>query len=243
MNTSAGWLQPMLKQGALAGRAEPQAGQVEERVLWDLEEFAEEQIRCLVRQVFFPGWPEPARQVVFTAVDRSTDISAICMQVAGALEMQTQGTVCVVEADRKVPGLVNGFVGTPSDPISVQEKSDPLRKSSRQISRRLWVVPLETFPGEIETGLSADWLQGRLDQLRLDFDYTLVHAPAAGVSSEAALLGHLSDGVILVLEASSTRRLAAQRVQTMLQAADARLLGIVLSERTFPIPQRIYRRL
>jgi hypothetical protein len=29
----------------------------------------------------------------------------------------------------------------------------------------------------------------------------------------------------------------------LLQAANARLLGTVLSERTFPIPERIYRKL
>jgi hypothetical protein len=34
---------------------------------WDAGHFAEEQIQKLVRQVFFPGWPKPARHVVFTA--------------------------------------------------------------------------------------------------------------------------------------------------------------------------------
>jgi len=57
------------------------------------------------------------------------------------------------------------------------------------------------------------------------------------------LLGYLSDGVILVLEANSTRRAAAQRAVQVLHATNARLLGSVLSGRTFPIPEEIYRRL
>jgi Mrp family chromosome partitioning ATPase len=104
-------------------------------------------------------------------------------------------------------------------------------------------MPMEVFLGEQPEGRSAAWLRGRLEQLRLDFDYTLLHAPAAGWSSEAALLGNMCDGVILVIEAGSTRRLVAQKVKAMLQAANARLLGTVLTERTFPIPEGIYRKL
>ena len=78
----------------------------------------------------------------------------------------------------------------------------------------------------------------------LEFDYTIVHGPPAALCSDAALLGYLSDGVVLVLEAGKTRRATAQRTVQMLQATQcARLLGAVLSNRKFPIPDGIYRRL
>jgi Mrp family chromosome partitioning ATPase len=96
---------------------------------------------------------------------------------------------------------------------------------------------------ENEAGLSVEWLPGRLRELRLEFDYTILHGPPAALCSDATLLGYLSDGVVLVLEANSTRRAAAQRAVQMLQAANAKLLGSVLSKRTFPIPERIYRNL
>src|SRR5271154_4714393 len=69
----------------------------------DRDAFAEEQIRGLVRQVFLPGWPKPAHQVVFSSVDPETDISAICMQVGLALSAQAQGTTCLVEANLRGP--------------------------------------------------------------------------------------------------------------------------------------------
>ena len=72
--------------------------------------------------------------------------------------------------------------------------------------------------------------------------YTVIQAPPAGYS-EAALLGQLSDGMILVLQANSTRRAAAKKVKQMLQATNVRLLGAILSERTFPIPQKLYEKL
>jgi Mrp family chromosome partitioning ATPase len=49
--------------------------------------------------------------------------------------------------------------------------------------------------------------------------------------------------MVLVVQANSTRRVTAQKVKEKLQAANARLLGTVLSERTFPIPETIYKKL
>jgi Mrp family chromosome partitioning ATPase len=60
---------------------------------------------------------------------------------------------------------------------------------------------------------------------------------------EAMLVGTLVDGAVMVVQANVTRREAAKRVADDLRAASARLLGAVLSNRTFPIPAPIYRRL
>jgi Mrp family chromosome partitioning ATPase len=57
------------------------------------------------------------------------------------------------------------------------------------------------------------------------------------------LLSRWTDGVVLVLEANATRRDAARRVKEILDAAKVSVLGVVLNNRTFPIPDVLYRRL
>jgi hypothetical protein len=244
---------------ALPRRQVADARRIEERPqnlqpCWDQELFEQEQLRSLVRQIFFPGWSKSAKQVVFAAVERRTVITETCLRIARALETQTAGTICVVQAENTSTAQVRYSAfnpsdeftthgGTPQEPPSVQGKWESLRKSSRQISEKLWTMPMDVFLDGSVSGRSAVWLHGRLEQLRTDFDYTLLQAPAAGASSEAALFGNLCDGVILVLEARSTRKFAAQRVKSMLNSANARLLGTILTERTFPIPERIYRKL
>lgn len=83
----------------------------------------------------------------------------------------------------------------------------------------------------------------RLCELRGEFDYSIVQGPAAGLSSEAAVLGQLTDGIVLVLTAHKTRRAAAKKIKEMLANARTRVLGTVLVDRTFPIPNALYRRL
>jgi Mrp family chromosome partitioning ATPase len=209
---------------------------------WNTDSFAEEQIRGLVRQVFLPGWPKPAHQVVLSPVDSKTDISSICMEVGLALSAQARGTTCLVEANLNSPGLQQVVEKNGHDLIETQEPSD-FRDSSRQLSNQLWLIPRSVFVGENENGLSGAWLRERLTELRRTFDYTILYGPPAALGSEAALLASLCDGMVLVVEANSTRRLAAQKVKEKLHAANARLLGAVLSERTFPIPETIYKKL
>jgi hypothetical protein len=227
-------------------RAEPEVEQEVAPPLhttgWTLESFAEEQIRGLVRQVFLPGWPRPCRQVVFSPVDRGSDIASICMKVGQTLADEGSGVACVVETCLTSPD-VDTTLKDRLAAVSGEKRFGTLRDLSQQLSPSLWFMPRNVFLGGNENGFSTAWLRARLAELRLEFDYTVLHGPAAGAGSEAALLGATCDGLVLVLQANTTRRATAQRVKETLHSANARLLGTVLSERTFPIPRAIYRRL
>jgi len=208
---------------------------------WNPDAFADDQIRSLVRQLFLPGWPKPAHQVMFSPVDRETDIGGICLQVGQVLSTQVSGITCVVEGN--LPNAKRSRIPEDLHPVCGQKKFGELRDLSHQLSSKLWLVPSEVFLGEAEDVFSAAWLRVRLADLSLEFDYTVLQGPATSSCSEAALMGHLCDGVVLVLEANSTRRVAAKRAKEKLFSANARLLGTVLSERAFPIPEVIYRKL
>ena len=243
MNTFADWQQPALEPEVFTPQArEPEISFAEEQTGWDPIRFGEEQIRSLVSQVFLPGRPKPARQVVFSAVDSDTNVATICMQVGQVLSGQVSGSVCVVQSNFHL--RADEVVAKAHRTRAVgEEKFGSLRSSSRRLSSNLWLVPADIFAEGKESGFSAEPLSGRVAELRLDFDYAVLCGPPAGNCSQAALLGHLCDGIVLVLDANSTRRVAAQKVKEALYAANARLLGIVLNERTFPIPDGIYRKL
>ena len=97
--------------------------------------------------------------------------------------------------------------------------------------------------------MNADWLpdeirlRSRMAELREEFDYVLIDAPPVCSYADAVLLGQLADGVILVVEANSTRRDTARMAKETIEGAKVRLLGAVLNNRTFPIPEALYRKL
>jgi hypothetical protein len=243
MSTLVDVLQPLHQPDVVETTVvQPEASPISTPELWDPARFAEAQIYSLVRQVFFPGHAKAPRHIVFSAVDASTYVAEICMEVGKALSAQVTGSVCVVEANPYKSELEDVFWRR-DEPVSADDAPDSLRSASQNIMPNLWLAPREILLGANSGRPSADTLARRLSDFRLEFDYTIFHGPPAGCYAEAALLGHLSDGVALVLEANSTRRVAAQKTKEILQAARARLLGVVLSERTFPIPASIYRKL
>ena len=208
---------------------------------WEPEEFAQEQVRGLVRQVFFSKEPRAAKQVVFSAAEPGMEVAWLCLQVGEAVAAAARGSVCLVEANVRAPRLEQLF-GRPGGAASKGEAGS-IRESSRQISDDLWLVPAATFLGESANVFSGIYLRSRLSDLRLEFDYAVLHAAPAVAYSEAALLGQIADGMILVLQAHNTRRVAALRTKEILEASNVRLLGTVLKGRTFPVPERIYRKL
>jgi Mrp family chromosome partitioning ATPase len=61
--------------------------------------------------------------------------------------------------------------------------------------------------------------------------------------NDAVRLASVGDGIALVLKANTSRRETAQRVVREARAANVRVLGAVLNQRTFPVPESIYKRL
>jgi hypothetical protein len=200
--------------------------------IWSVEAFAREQVRTLVRRVFFAKETRPIKQVVFSAAEANLDVASICEQVARALAAETSSQVALV-----------------SPPYGLEEArhlgahSGSVKSRARQLAPNLWRVAKDDLGDRSkESGTGLRWLS-RLAELHNEFEYAVVHGPPAAISSEAALLGQMTDGIILVLGAHSTRKATARKIKDGLQAAQSRILGTVLSERTFPMPERIYRRL
>jgi len=224
-------------QEADAIQFEDQALLSAEAAAWSPEAFAEEQMRGLVRQLFLPGWLSASRQVLFLPVDPATEITNFCLRVGQTLTEVVSGTTCVVQATPHTSAPSNGIAVT-----SCQKRFGALRDSCQELSDKLWFMPSEMFPGRGDPAYPLAGLRARLAELRLEFDYTVLCGPAAASHGEAALLGGVCDGAVLVLQAHSTRRVTAQRVKQHLLAAKVHLLGVVLNGRTFPVPEAIYRR-
>ncbi len=224
--------------GILKHRTEEQTSDVSLSVKapadWNNERFGSEQLLGLVQQTFLSEEPPVCRHVVFSPVDSGMEIGNLCIHVGTILAEESGKTVAVADAsgDRDE---VSGETG--------HKATGTLREWSRQLSNGSWFVPRELFWDEPKEVSSADVLSRRLHQLHVEFDFCVIQAPAATMRGTAGMLGRLSDGLVLVLQANSTRRWAAQRACAVIESAHAKLLGTVLSGRTFPIPEKLYRRL
>ncbi len=203
----------------------------------DLNGFAREQLRGLVRRVFFSETAHPIRQVVFSPSEPQMAISELCHQLGLILAQETPASVVVACGERSASEIAEN--------TATRNNQSRIRSFAHQVRNNLWRVSTSEFRRQAETNQSGIMpsLHSHLWELRRDFQYSIVEAPAASASSEAAALGRVADGLILVLAAHSTRRVIARQIKESLEASHTRILGTVLSGRRFPIPEGIYRRL
>ena len=205
----------------------------------DLEGVGKQEMLRLVQQVFLSANGSAPRQVVFCGVNDGKGSSVICARTGRVLAAQTSRPVCIVDANHHSQ-TARGLFEAGSNAFGVAPGSSA-REQCQKIAENLWLAPAAVLG--TDNGSSVSDLRARLEALRREFDYVLVDAPPAALHSHTAVLGQAADGIVLVLEANATRRIAAKKTKEALEAGSVRLLGTVLNNRTFPVPEKLYRRL
>ncbi len=204
-----------------------------------------EEILQLVQRVFLANVQGAPQMVVFSAVEQGNGCSWICARAGEALAALGEGRVCLVDANLQSPMLhqyfgVNGGSGLAN--AILQE--GPVHNFVQAIhNSNLWLMSGSALPSNGASVMNRDRLKIRLTELRSEFAFILVDAPPISRSLDSLFLGQLSDGMVLVLEAHSTRRDTARKAKDDIEAANIKLFGAVLNKRTYPIPPALYRRI
>jgi Mrp family chromosome partitioning ATPase len=210
-----------------------------------LEPTVREEAQKLVQRLFFASDKITPKAVVFAGVDASIGCNWLSVLTAKVLAKSVPGSVCLVEGNLRSPALgsalgVNGDRGL----VDSLRQDGSIREFTKQIGTdRLWFLPSGDPVQDSLTLLNSDRMKERVAELRREFDYLVMNAPPMNAFADGMAIGQLVDGVILVLEANATRREAALRVTESLRTTKIPILGAVLNNRTFPIPEAVYKRL
>jgi Mrp family chromosome partitioning ATPase len=215
-----------------------------ETEVMDLDQQASEEVLRLVQRVFLLQAQEPPHVVVFAGIDHGSGCSRICLSAAETLAKNIRGSVCVVEANLRSPGLPR-MLGTTNHHGLTDSllQEGPIRSFANLVrGDNLWLLSSGALATDSANLLNSQRLKVRFAELREQFDFVLIDAPPLTRYSDAIAIGQLAEGLVLVLEANSTRREAAVEVTNTLRSAQIPVLGAVLNKRTFPIPESLYHR-
>ena len=211
----------------------------------EMEEKQRDEVMKFVQQVFLMPGAEAPRTVVLTATEPGNGCSWICCRAAEILASQVKGPICVVDANLRSPRLHQYFGVENHHGLSDALKAtESIRNFVSRLGRQnLWLLSCGANATKSNSLLTSDPMRIRLAELRQYFEYVLVDAPPLSVGSEAMALGRSAEGVILVLKANASRRDSVRKAVQDLQYAGVRVLGAVLNQRTYPIPEVIYTKL
>lgn len=203
------------------------------------------QLTNLVQRIFLSAGKEAPRTLGFAAVEAGAGCSWVCARVSKILAAHVTGSVCAVDANLRAPGLHSQFGVT--DALGMNDallRPEPLASYAQPVfGKKLWVISSGQSRAGLDGNAMSERMRSQIVGLRNNFDYVLLDMPPLNKYADAIALGGICDGVILVLRANSSRRDTAIKAVADLRSANVNVLGAALNQRTFSVPDSIYRRL
>jgi protein-tyrosine kinase len=213
------------------------------RLQLGLEGTSREEAIRLVHRVFLSPGADGPRTVVFSGVERRVGCTWNCAWAARALAAHVSGRVCVVDANLRHPGLHKEFgLGNSRGLVgALTEKGAVVGYASQLGDTNLWILPAGTDGSDLSRVCTPMEMDLRVNELESQFEFVLIDSPALNLYADALALGQMSDGIVLVLESSSTQRLAAKRAKQNADAHRVRVFGAVLNRFSQNVPDLVTR--
>ena len=197
----------------------------------------DEAVAGLIRNIFQvrTANERAVRRLLFTSVDDTRCSIDIAPRVAEALAAQSNRSVCLADLDLHAPTLHNrvpAIEGQRGFADAVVERG-PLRACTHGAPSHsnLWLLPAGAPTLDVIPRLNDPDTQRRLGDLLATFYYVIGYTAPIGLYNDAAYLGAVFDGVILVVDASATKSTVVRAAAQSLEQANVRLLGTVLNHR------------
>lgn len=188
---------------------------------------AAEAYQSLRTSIEFSNLEKPFHTLLFACADNTPQKSITVANLAVAMA-QAGDRVIVVDGDLRKPQLHELFEVDNQKGLSTWLGSGanvPLQKTSIDNLQVLTAGPIVKNPVAL---LSANRLAEVLAELRKQADMVLCDAPPLLSVTDGALWANKVDGVVLLVNAGSTRREYAQRAKSLLERIHARIVGAVL---------------
>lgn len=212
----------------------------------NLDLTSSEEVKKVVQGIFQTANSTGApRVVLFAGVEKGDGCSWMCARTGESLAARGAGSVCIIDANLRTPTLHDYFkVDNLSGLTDAVSQDEPIRSYTRQLTpSNLYLLPSGPASSDPHAVLSSERLRTRIAELRAEFDHVLIDVAPMNLYTDAIIVGSLSDGVVLVVGANSTRRESVVKARDSMISANGKVLGAVLNKRRYPIPEGLYRRL
>ena len=189
-----------------------------------------EAFRGIRTSVLFSSAEEGGKSVAITSTGPGEGKTVVASNLAVALAQAGQ-RVLLIDADMRKPRVASVF-GIKQEPglsnvlVGNAQASEAVQKSA---VAGLWILPCGHHPPNPSELLGARRFKDFLATLTSHFDWIILDTPPVMAVTDAAIVSHVTHGVIYVVGAEMTSRHAALRALEQLDGAKAQFVGAVLN--------------
>jgi polysaccharide biosynthesis transport protein len=206
-------------------------------VFLDPKSIAAECCRSIRTNILFMSPDRPLRTMVITSPSPQEGKTTTAINL-GVTMAEAGGRVLIIDTDMRRPRLHRSF-GVPNQTgIStiMVGKATIEEAVKRTDVPNLYVLPCGPIPPNPSELLHTDRFAAVLADCAKLYDRIILDSPPTSAVTDPAVLGNLSDGVVLVVKAGETTRESAMHARRQLAGAKARLFGVVVNAIDFSNP-------
>ncbi|WP_408008275.1 CpsD/CapB family tyrosine-protein kinase [Pseudalkalibacillus sp. A8] len=191
-----------------------------------------EQYRTIRTNIQFSSADSEYRTMMVTSSGPGEGKSTTTANLAVVLSQQGK-KVLLVDADLRKPTAHYTFrVSNAQGITNVLTKQIPLTEGCRQTEvENLSVLPSGPIPPNPAELLGSRMMKEMIKEALEAYDVVLFDTPPVLAVTDAQVLANICDGVVLVVGSSVTEKEAALKSKELLEAAKAKLLGVVLNRK------------
>jgi capsular exopolysaccharide synthesis family protein len=203
---------------------------------------AAEAYRTLRTNVEFASIDQPLRTLLVTSALPSEGKTVTTANLA-IVYAQNDRHVLLVDADLRRPGIHEIFELSNSQGLTTLLRSDAstlgevAKHTENDNLDVLTTGPVPANPGEL---LGSRRMRKVLADLQAAYDLVIFDTAPLELFADAAVLGSLTDGVLLVVDAAKSRRGAVRGTHETLTRAEASILGAVINGVKAPLQSDYY---
>ena len=233
--------------GKDSGGAEARELVIPARVRPSLPEIVEDKLLSLNRRIELLLVQGAGRVVEFAGTQTGHNTSRLVLEFAKLIARRLNKRVLLVTAGplpyMRAGGNGNGSVKESWE--SVIREGHPIDDYIHPLEEgmSLWFSQMSASPATLPSIINDPRFDSLMYSLRNRFDVVVIDSPPLSESSCAARLSSVSDGVVLIVEAGKTRWQVIKSQMQEIRANNGTVLGAVLNNRRYYIPEFIYKRL
>ena len=209
----------------------------------ELKKNAHEVMNSLWASLFHSG-RTGCKNVLICSADRREGSSTIAagLALAGTTACSI-ARVALVDFNLRAPALheILGISQGPGVGEILLDNADPAAVAQK-VNDSLDVFTIGNAQGRALDILRSEKLPKFLESLSSQYQYVLVDMAAVNQFPDAQVLAGTFRDVLLVVYTQQTPREAVAQAKKQLESAGARIAGMVLNQRTYPIPKFLYQR-
>ena len=211
---------------------------------FDPKALISEQYKILRTNILSMNKGKPPKTFVVTSSIHSEGKTVTSLNLAVSLSQAVhKPRVLLVDADLR-KGKMSKYLGTKPE-VGLSEVLD----GKAEVKDAIFHIDIENlafidsgavpeYPSEL---LSSDSFKKFLSEIKHEFDHIIIDTPPIISVTDSGIVGAQVEGVILVVQAGRTQRGIVKRAEELLFQSHSKILGHVLTNIEYHLPEYIYR--